>query len=601
MTNIRSTSDEDNALVNLVDRILAKAIDDKTSHIYFEPQAQSLQIRVRQDSSLKIALQHLPQKLVAPTIEYLKSIAKIDSDLPAPQTNIIYKSGKLGRVKIQFTTLPTQFGDSITAKVTYIHQQPLALAQLIPNRETFEPIQQLINSDRGLILIVGGQNSGKSTTVAASLAELQTADLNIYTIDRQVKYTVPGINQIILPSNADDETIVRTIQACLEQDPDVLAIGSIDSLSVAQTALQAVAQGCLVFATIPVETAGRAIAYLIDLGIPASRLYTATIGIISQKMIKCVCDECRLAEEPDRLELARIGSTILSLNDRRSYYRACRLNSDEIDRAKQMGKLCANCQGSGYRGSIGIHEVLIITDRLKSTIVNGDAESIDLAAQDMGMRSFMDVAISLFRSGKTTLAEVERCVSPKTLLQNQLASAETYPDPDDLDVDNAANLEVALYWKQQAVTAKADREYLSTELAKYQQASDEFEQRLKRSRSQTEQGTRAEIVLQLLSVIDVIELARTSIKPQTDREAAIQKGYTMLENKMLSSIREIGVRFIESKGHKFDAHFHEIVEEIGTHEYPAGVVISELKRGYTLGDRVLRLAQVKVAVASSFN
>ena len=102
-------------------------------------------------------------------------------------------------------------------------------------------------------------------------------------------------------------------------------------------------------------------------------------------------------------------------------------------------------------------------------------------------------------------------------------------------------------------------------------------------------------------MIDVIELARASIKPQTDREAAIQKGYSMLENKMLASIREIGVRCTESKGRKFDAHFHEIVQEIGTHEYPAGVVISELKRGYTLGDRVLRLAQVKVAVASNFS
>jgi molecular chaperone GrpE (heat shock protein) len=98
----------------------------------------------------------------------------------------------------------------------------------------------------------------------------------------------------------------------------------------------------------------------------------------------------------------------------------------------------------------------------------------------------------------------------------------------------------------------------------------------------------------------VIELARTSIKPQTDRETAIQKGYSMLETKMLSSIKEIGVRVTESQGRKFDRHLHEVVQEVGTHDYPVGVVISELKRGYTLGDQVLRLAQVKVAVASSF-
>jgi type IV pilus assembly protein PilB len=589
--------EEDNTIVKLVDRIIAKAIEDRASHLYFEPQAQSLQIRVRQDGLLQVALQNFPAKLVVPTLDYLQSIAKIDPD----QTGTIYRSSKFGRVKIELTTLPSQFGDSITAKIAYVEQLPLALDRLIPNRETLESIEQLIHSNRGLILMVGEQNSGKSTTLYASLAELQRPDRIIYAIDRQVKYTVPGINQITLPTNANDEIITRTIRTCLAQNPDVLAIGSIDSLAIAQAALQAVAQGCLVFATIPAETAGKAIVQLIDLGIPAARLYTATIGIISQKTLKQLCSECRLPEQPNSLELAQIGSTVLKLNDRHPYYRANRLSLSEVESAKQQHQLCTNCQGGGYRGVIGIQEALIVTDRLKSTIVNGDAEHIDLAAQETGMRSFMDLAINLFRQGKTTLSEVKRCVSPKTLLQNQLASAETYPDGEELDVDHVENLETALYWKRQAIEAKADYEQLLIELATDRQESAKFEQRLKQTRHQVEQGTRTEIALQLLSVIDIIELARASIKPQTDREAAIQKGYSMLEHKMLSSIREIGVRCTDSQGRKFDAHFHEIVQEIGTHEHPAGVVISELKRGYTLGDRVLRLAQVKVAVASSFS
>jgi type IV pilus assembly protein PilB len=601
MTNIRPTSEEDNAIINLLDRILAKAIDDRTSHLYFEPQPQSLQIRVRRDGVLQIALQNLPHNLAVPTIDRLKFCAKIGKELAAPQTGTMFKSSKFGRVKIEITTLPTQFGDSISAKITYIQQPPSALKQLIFNRENLAQIQQLIESNRGLILIVGGQNSGKSTTVAASLAELQQADRLIYTIDRQVKYTIPGIDRITLPASANDETIERTLQTCLAQAPDVLALGSIDRPSIARAALQAVSQGCLVFATIEAETAGKAIAHLIDLGIPPARLYTAIIGVVSQKMIKQLCADCRCAQEPNSLDLAQIGSTMLSLNDRRLSYRAHRLSSTEIDRAKQTGELCQNCQGTGYCGVLGIQEVLIVTDRLKSTIVNGDAEQIDLAAQELGMRSFMDLAISLFRDGKTTLSEVKRSISPKILLQNQLANAETYPDAEDLDLDDCASSEVALYWKQQALKAKADYEQLLTELAQDRQEAAQFEQRIKQARIQVEQGTRAEIALQLLSVIDVVELARTSIKPQTDREAAIQKGYSMLEHKMISSIRDIGVRFTESQGHKFDAHFHEVVQEIGTHEYPAGIVISEVKRGYTLGDRVLRLAQVKVAVASSFN
>ncbi len=600
MTNIRPTSEEDNAIVNLVNRILAKAIDDRTAYLYFEPQWQSLQIRIRQDGLLQTALQNLPHKMVVPTIEYLKSMAKIELDRLAPQTGTFYKSGRFGRVKVEITTLPTQFGDSITAKIDYIQQPPLSLQQLISSREILDPIQNLIHSDRGLILIVGEQNSGKATTVYASLAELNQSHRLIYAIDRQLKYTVPGINQITLPTEADDHTVSHTIHTCLSQYPDVLSLGSISSLPIAQAALNAVARGCLVFATIQAETAGRAIAQLIDLGVPAAQLYTAMIGIISQKMLKQVCPECRRSHEPDQGELAELGNTVLSLDDHRPYYRAHSLNLAEIDLAKQANDLCPKCQGSGYRGAIGIHEVLTISDRFKSTILNGDAESIDLASQETGMRSFMDLAIKLFRDGKTTLAELKRCVPPKVLLQNQLANAETYPDPGNIDVDNVASLETALYWKRQAIEAQANYQKLLGELENYQQESDEFEQRIKQSRAQAEQGTRAEIALQLLSVVDVIELARVSIKPQTDREAAIQKGYSMLENKMLSSIKDIGVRVTESTGHKFDAHLHEVVQEVGTHDHPVGVVISEFKRGYTLGDRVLRLAQVKVAVASSF-
>ena len=608
MPNLQSTNPEDNPIINLVDRILAKAIDDRASHLYFEPQAQSLQIRVRHNGLLQTALQNIPHHTIAPTIDRLKSLAQIHPQATAPQTGTFYKSSNIGRVEIAITTLSTQFGDTITAKIDYIQQPQLPLPQLIPDREIFEPISRLVQSERGLILIVGAQHSGTSALVAASLAELQHPERKIYAIDRQLTAPIPGIDRIVLPAAVDADTIARTIDTCLRQQPDILAIGALDSLPLAQAALQAVARGCLVFATIAAATAGEAIAQLIALGVPAAQLYTATIGIIAQKSLKQLCHECRLPAEPDRLQLAQLGNTILSLATRSAYYRANSLSTSQIDshsqrlrqRAKQADKLCAQCRGSGYRGEIGIYEVLTIGERLKPTILNGDAESIDLAAQETGMRSFLDLGIELFRQGKIAFAEVQRCAPPKTLLQNQLANARTYPDTNAIDLASAESLEAALYWKQQALKAKSECEQLLGELEHYQQETDEFEQRIKQSRSQVEQGTRAEIALQLLSVVDVIEFARTSIEPQTDREAAIQKGYSMLEKKMISSIKEIGVRVTESKGRKFDAHLHEIVQEVGTHEHPTGIVIDELKRGYTLGDRVLRLAQVKVAVASSF-
>ncbi|AFY93789.1 nucleotide exchange factor GrpE [Chamaesiphon minutus] len=601
MNQIQSTPTEDNPIINLVDRILAKAIEDRASHLYFEPRDRSLQIRVRHNGLLQTALQNMPHNTIAPTIDRLKTLAQIHPERTAPQTGTFDRSSKIGRVQIAITTLPTQFGDTITAEITHIQRPQIALHQLIPDREVFEPISRIIHSHRGLILIVGARDSSTSAIVDASLAELQQSDRKIYTIDRQLTADIPGIDRILLPTAADPHTIAHTIDTCLHQQPDILAIGALDSLPVAQSAFQAVARGCLVFATISAATAGDAIANLIALGVPAAQLYTATIGIITQKSLKQLCKDCRLPEELDRLKLAQLGNTILSLTDRSCYYRANTLEPSAVERAKQVGKLCSQCQGAGYRGEIGIYEVLTIVDRLKPTILLGDAESIDLAAQETGMRSFLDLAIDLFRQGKIGFGEVQRCAPPKTLLQNQLANAQTYPDAEAIEIDNSESLAAALYWKQQALKAKSECEQLLAELEHYQQETDEFEQRIKQSRSQVEQGTRAEIALQLLSIFDVIELARTSIKPQTDREAAIQKGYSMLENKMLSSIKEIGVRVTESKGRKFEAHLHEVVREVITHEHPAGTVIDELKRGYTLGDRVLRLAQVNVAVASNYN
>ncbi len=598
MSDLRQTSEADSAIVNLVDRILAKAIDDRAAYLYFEPQAKSLQLRIRKGGMLQVALQNLPTKMVAPTIAYLKSMAQIDLSLPAPQTGKIDRTSKFGRIRIDITTLPTQFGDRVTAKIAYIDLQPLSLARLVPSQEILDSIQQLIHGDRGLILVVGGRDSGKDTTIDASLAELSRVDRLIYAIERDFKYTVPGVDRIVLPER--DDEISATIQACLHQQPDILSLGEIDRLTTARAALQAVASGCLVFATIEAATAGGAIAKLIELGLSPAQLYTATIGIITQKTIQHVCDRCRLPHEPESGELAQLGNTILNLNERRIYFRANSLSLAEIERAKQIGNLCVKCQGCGYSGRIGLHEVSVITDRLKSAIVDGDAERIDFAIQETGMRSFADFAIKLFREGQTTLAELSRCIPARMRLQNQLANAQTHPNSSDLGSDNSGTLEAALYWKQQATNIKADYERLVSQLEHHQQEADRFEQRIKQSRSQTEQGTRVEIALQLLSVIDVIELARSSIRPQTDREAAIQKGYSMLENKLLSSIREIGVRVTETKGHKFDPHLHEIIKEIGTHEHTAGVVIEEFKRGYTLGDRVLRLAQVKVAVASSY-
>jgi molecular chaperone GrpE (heat shock protein) len=151
--------------------------------------------------------------------------------------------------------------------------------------------------------------------------------------------------------------------------------------------------------------------------------------------------------------------------------------------------------------------------------------------------------------------------------------------------------------QQELATLRQKYKTLETELNQHRQEAHQFEQRMQQSRLQIEQSTKVDIALQIISIIDVLELARNSIKPQTDRETAIQKGYFMLENRLISSLKEIGVHVINTNDTKFDSHFHEVLTEEGTNDYPVNTILGEFRRGYCLGARVLRLAQVKVAIA----
>jgi type IV pilus assembly protein PilB len=600
--HLKSSNDEENAIVKLVNRIFSQAIEDRVTDLYLEPQADSLQVKMRREGIVRPTFSPLPTNVIKPTIDYLKLVANIDRDRPAPQTGKIARATREGNIEIFVTTLPSQFGELIHAKFIYLRQPP-SLAELIADRDSLNTILKLIHHDRGLILVAGGKDAGKSTTIYSCLAALNHPQKTIYTCDLFHPYQIPGVTQIKVERDAR----LSLLATCLEQNPDILYLGVIDSLSIAQIALKAVDRGCLVLATIDARDVGSAIERLIDLGLTPARVYAATIGVIAQRLVPQVCSECRLDYAPKIGELQQLGISAAIANKNSHYYRARSLSSAEMAAEKLAGTLCPQCQGWGYHGRIGLYEILPLTERAKSSILQGDldainltlSERINITAQETGMRSFLDLAVNLFRSGQIDLVTTQHCLPPKTLLHKQLTA------PDRIESGNLVESEIdrvtaAIYWQQQAKNTKTENERLLAELEKYRQQTHNFEQRLNQSRSQIEQSTRAEIALQLISIVDVIELARNSIKPQTDREAAIQKGYVMLENKILTSLREIGIQTIETQGQKFEPRYHEIVREEVSDSALAGTIIEEFKRGYIIGDRVLRLAQVTVAVSSNF-
>jgi type IV pilus assembly protein PilB len=587
----RTAVNMNNSIEQLVDRILDRAISEGATDLYFEPQADALQLQVRQDGKLSIGWQYTGNDLNLSILHHFQQLAGIDRQVPAPQIGKFDRICQNEKTEIIIAIVPSQFGEIIHLQVLYSDRQPPSLETAITDRDLLAIYRSLLHSNRGLILIAGGKDSGKSTTIASSLAELVRPDRLIYTIDRQIKFKLSGVNQIAV-GNRDLTERIKIINAGIDLNPDIMAIGLIDCLEIAELAIKAVDRGCLVFATVMAENVGQAISAFLGFGIDPLRLSRAMLGTIAQTLVTQLCPQCREAYTPSDIELAALGRNLITRGKRDCYYRP-RLSGKDI-----VQNVCPKCHNRGDNGRSGLYEILPWNRPIESIVISGDANRINIAAQEIGMRCLSELALDLFRHGHISLAEVKRCLSPQSLLQDPISS-DLSGGRLDSQTDSISN-GYSSHWQQQATQAQLECQQLISELEQYQQEAANFEYRIKQTRVQVEQTTRAEAALQLLTAIDTIELAKNSIKPQTDRETAIQKGYMMLDKKMLSSLREIGVCTIETVGHKFDSRLHEILKEEGTQDYPSGTILAEFKRGYLLGDRVLRLAQVKVAIASSF-
>ncbi|BCL37613.1 general secretion pathway protein GspE [Nostoc sp. MS1] len=411
---------EDAPVINLVNRILAKALHEKVSDIHVEPQEENMRIRFRKDGVLREAFPPLPKKIIPAVTARFKIISNLDiAERRLPQDGRIRRMFEGRKVDFRVNTLPSRYGEKVCLRILDNSSTQLGLDKLITDPETLNIVKDMVSKPFGLILVTGPTGSGKTTSLYSALSEKNSPGINISTVEDPIEYSLPGITQVqvIREKGLDFATALR---AFLRQDPDVLLVGETRDKETAKTAIEAALTGHLVLTTLHTNDAPGAIARLGEMGIEPFMVSSSLIGVLAQRLMRRVCGECKIAYNPTPEELARYGMTA-SGEVSVTFYKANTVPSEAIAEAKAKNELCPACNGAGYRGRCGVYEVMKISENLQ-TLINEEAptERIKEVAVEEGMKTLLAYSLDLVRQGSTTLEEVERVTFTDTGLEAEL-------------------------------------------------------------------------------------------------------------------------------------------------------------------------------------
>ncbi|MCS6960103.1 MAG: GspE/PulE family protein [Pseudanabaenaceae cyanobacterium SKYGB_i_bin29] len=401
-------------IIKLVDQILVRALKEGVSDIHIEPQEKYLRVRFRKDGVLREMIppneKQLPKSIIPAVISRFKIISNLDiAERRKPQDGKLKRMFQGRRVDFRVNTCPTQHGEKVVLRILDNSNTQLGLDRLITDPETLAKVKDMVSRPYGLILVTGPTGSGKTTTLYSALAEVNDPGINISTAEDPIEYNLPGLAQcqVIREKGMDFASILR---AFLRQDPDVILVGETRDYETAKTAIEAALTGHLVLTTLHTNDAPGAVARLEEMGIDPVMVSTALIGVCAQRLMRRVCDVCRIPYKPTQEELDRFGLPSSDLE--RTFYKANRLSREEIIEAQAKGKkLCPKCGGNGYKGRVGVYEVMKNSEALASAINKGaTADALKEIAVKEGMKTLMYYAFDLVRQGYTTLEEVLRVV-----------------------------------------------------------------------------------------------------------------------------------------------------------------------------------------------
>ena len=381
---------ESNPVKKLLNLVLLQAIRDKASDIHFEPFENEYKMRYRIDGVLYEMIPP-PKYIAAALSSRIKVMANLDiAERRLPQDGRISLTVQNNPIDLRVSVLPTMFGESVVLRVLDRTQASFDLGALGLRPEDQDIVRKLIRKPNGIIIVTGPTGCGKTTTLYSALNELNDIETKIITTEDPVEYDVDGLVQVQMNPSIG-LTFARCLRSILRQDPDILLVGEIRDLETAEIAAQASLTGHVVFTTLHTTDAPSSIARLLDLGVEPF-LLTATIeGIVSQRLLRKICENCKTAFEPSEAQLMELQLTPDDVKDKKFYY----------------GRGCSKCNGTGYRGRIGAFEIMVFNDEIRDLVMNSASTSVLRAAgQKNGMKLLRDNGLSALFDGVTTIDEV---------------------------------------------------------------------------------------------------------------------------------------------------------------------------------------------------
>jgi len=382
----------DAPIIKLVNGILTKAINDGVSDIHIEPFEKTFQVRYRLDGSMYKAM-NLPISIKNAVISRIKILAELDiAERRVPQDGRIkLKFGRKKSIDFRVSSLPTLFGESIVMRILDQSALNVDLTKLGFEASTFNSLKRCISKPYGLLLVTGPTGSGKTTTLYSILNRLNKDDIKILTAEDPVEFNFKGINQVPVREKAG-MTFAKALKAFLRQDPDIIMVGEIRDLETAEIAIKAAMTGHLVFATLHTNDCPSTIGRLVDIGIPPYMLAASVTMVLSQRLGRRLCPECKqIVTGHNEKDLEFHGFAKKEIKDLELY----------------GPKGCSHCNGTGYKGRVGLYELMEITDDVgKAISAEVPEDQLRKVAIQEGMITLRDAGLEKVRTRETSLDEI---------------------------------------------------------------------------------------------------------------------------------------------------------------------------------------------------
>ncbi len=378
---------DNSSVVRLLNMVLIEAIQQGASDIHFEPLEKEMAIRYRIDGVLQFR-HSPPPELSKQLLTRVKVMAKMDiAEHRLPQDGRIKLAMGGRQIDFRASTVPVVYGERIVLRILDKSNVVLGLDAIGMGKKTLTAFQKYIGQNQGIVLVTGPTGSGKTTTLYSAVSEIHSEEVNVMTIEDPVEYKLPGIAQIGVNPKID-LTFAKGLRHILRQDPDVIMIGEIRDRETAEIAIQSSLTGHLVLSTLHTNDAPSALTRLVDMGIEPYLLTSSVLAVLAQRLVRRICESCKESYEPTVQELEDLG-----------------LKKGKLCR----GAGCEECFGSGYRGRVGIYELMPVTGEIKRQLLaSADASALQKTAMEMGMATLRSEGGKLVQAGITSTAEVLR-------------------------------------------------------------------------------------------------------------------------------------------------------------------------------------------------